>query len=101
MKIKADHNFYVYIFTNKSKTVLYTGMTNNLKARLHFHRNPEPFSKAFTARYKCFYLIYYEHFFDVETAIKREKQIKGWSRDKKQALINSFNKDWKFLNNRI
>lgn len=101
MKTKGTHNYYVYILTNKHKTVLYTGVTNNLKERLYFHINPEPFSKAFTAKYKCFYLIYYEHFLEIEDAIKREKQIKGQSRIKKEILINNFNPSWKFLNNTI
>ena len=101
MKTKGSHNYYVYILTNKIKTVLYTGVTNNLTERLHFHNNPLPFSKAFTAKYKCYYLIYYEHFFEIEDAIKREKQIKGKSRAKKEMLINEFNSEWKFLNNSI
>ncbi|WP_339752794.1 GIY-YIG nuclease family protein [uncultured Winogradskyella sp.] len=91
----------MYILTNKTKTVLYTGVTNNLKDRLHFHHNPEPFSKAFTAKYKCLYLLYYEHFFNIDDAIKREKEIKGWSRKKKEDLINSINAKWKFLNEDI
>ena len=61
MKVSADHNYFVYILTNKTKTVLYTGVTSSLKERLYFHSNPKPFSKAFTAKYKCFFLIYYEH----------------------------------------
>ncbi|MEC3906420.1 GIY-YIG nuclease family protein [Tamlana sp. 2201CG12-4] len=101
MKTKGTHNYFVYILTNKNKTVLYTGVTNNLKERLSFHQNPEPFSKAFTAKYKCFYLIYYEHFFEIEEAIKREKQIKGWSRKKKESLITNFNVSWSFLNDKI
>ena len=101
MNTKGSHNYYTYILTNKSKTVLYTGVTNDLKVRLHTHANPLPFSKAFTAKYKCFYLIYYEHFTEVEQAILREKQIKGMSRAKKEALISSFNKEWQFLNNSI
>lgn len=101
MKTKGSHNYYVYILTNKNKTVLYTGVTNNLKERLYFHSHPEPFSKAFTAKYKCFYLIYYEHFFEIEDAIKREKQIKGKSRAKKEALISAFNLAWEFLNNDV
>jgi putative endonuclease len=89
------------MLTNKAKTVLYTGVTNNLKDRLHFHTNPLPFSKAFTVKYKCFYLIYYEHFQDINVAISREKQLKGWSRAKKESLILSFNPTWNFLNNEI
>ena len=84
MKTLGSHNYYVYILTNKNKTVLYTGVTNNLKERLHYHKNPLPFSKAFTSRYKCFYLIYYEHYFESTLAIEREKQIKGMSRLKKK-----------------
>ena len=68
---------------------------------MSYHKNPLPFYNAFTAKYKCFYLIYYEHFFEIEDAIKREKQIKGWSRVKKEALITNFNSSWKFLNEEI
>ncbi len=100
-KIQAQHNYFVYILTNKNKTVLYTGVTNNLKERLYFHSNPEPYSKAFTAKYKAIYLIYYELFTNIDTAIQREKQIKGYSRKKKELLINKFNPYWKFLNNEI
>ena len=98
MKTQADHNYYVYILTNKNKTVLYVGVTNNLKERLYFHANPLPFSKAFTAKYNVKYLIYYEHYSDIETAIDREKQIKKYRREKKEVLINAFNPQWKFLN---
>ena len=101
MKTKGIHNYYVYILTNKKKTVLYTGVTNNLKGRLHYHRNPLPFSKAFTAKYKCYYLLYYEQFHDIDTAIKREKQIKGYSRLKKEKLISGSNTSYEFLNNSI
>ena len=97
----GTHNYYVYILTNKTKTVLYIGFTNELKDRLYFHENPEANSKAFTAKYKCFYLIYWEHYSDVETAIDRESQLKKWSRDKKEVLITGFNPDWKFLNDEI
>ena len=90
-KTLGTHNYYVYILANKIKTVLYIGVTNHLKERLHFHCNPEANSKAFTAKYKCFYLVYWEHYTDVNIAIDREKQIKGWKRDKKNALISEFN----------
>ena len=72
-------------------------MTNNLIERLYWHRNPE----AFTAKYKCFYLLYFEHFQDVKQAINREKELKGWRREKKELLINSINPDWNFLNDKI
>src|SRR5690606_4736481 len=101
MKTKGSHNYYVYILTNKNKTVLYTGVTNNLKERLYAHTNPLPFSKAFTAKYKCFFLIYYEHFFEVDEAIEREKQIKGWLRIKKAEPIVTKNPEWRFLNDDV
>ena len=102
MKTLGTHNYYVYILTNRSKTVLYIGVTNDLKHRIGFHRkNANLNDKAFTSKYKCFYLIYYEHFNDINDAIKREKQIKGWLRIKKESLINEFNPEWKFLNNEI
>jgi len=102
MKTLGTHNYYVYILTNKNKTVLYTGVTNELKNRLYWHRNPELSIKPhFTFKYKCFYLIYYEHYTEIEQAIAREKQIKGYSRAKKEVLVNRFNPEWEFLNDRI
>ena len=101
MRPSGTHNYYVYILTNKNKKVLYTGVTNDLKNRLYFHCNPKPFSKAFTARYKCFYLVYYERYSDIYHAISREKQIKGLSREKKEKMITDFNKQWSFLNDEI
>ena len=101
MKTLGTHNYFIYILTNKLKTVLYTGVTNNLAERLYWHRNPEAISKHFTTKYKCFYLIYFEQFQDIETAISREKQIKGWTRKKKEHLINTVNPTWRFLNDEI
>ena len=101
MKTLGTHNYYVYILTNKVKTVLYAGVTNDLKSRLYWHQNPEAISKHFTTKYKCFYLIYVENFQDIKTAIKREKQIKGWTRKKKEVLISNFNSPWRFLNDDV
>ena len=101
MKTKGTHNYYVYILTNKNRTVLYTGITNDLVSRIRFHRENVINPKSFTTKYKCFYLIYYEHFTEVQAAIKREKQIKGWLRIKKEKLISDFNPNWKFLNDEI
>ena len=102
MKTLGTHNYYVYILTNLNKTVLYTGITNELKERLYWHKNPQTLEVIhFTFKYKCFYLIYYEHFLDVNAAISREKQIKGYSRVKKENLIHSFNPNWEFLNEKI
>ena len=100
-KTIGTHNYYVYILTNKMKTVLYIGVTNELKERLYWHKNPEANSKTFTVKYNCFYLIYFEHFQDIEQAIDREKQLKGWRREKKEKLITSFNPNWRFLNDEI
>lgn len=101
MKTLGTHNYYVYILTNKYKTVLYTGVANDLKKRLYWHQNHEAIDKSFTLRYKCFFLVYFEHFADIDTAIAREKQIKGWIRSKKDNLISEFNPTWKFLNDEI
>ena len=101
MKTLGSHNYFVYILTNKNKTVLYIGVTNNLKNRLLYHQNNNATNLSFTFKYKCFHLIYYEHFSDINLAIKREKQLKGWLRSKKEQLINAFNPDWDFLNDTI
>ena len=99
MRPIGTHNYYVYIVTNKNKTVLYTGVTNNLAARLQQHKeSAENSTTSFTGRFKVFYLIYYERFEFIQHAIAREKEIKGWSRAKKIALINSENAEWRFLN---
>ena len=100
-KTLGTHNYYVYILTNKIRTVLYVGFTNNIIERLHYHQNPEANSKAFTAKYKCYYLVYLEHYNDAETAIDREKEIKAWRREKKDKLISQVNPDWNFLNDEI
>ena len=101
MKTLGTHNYYVYILTNKNKTVLYVGVTKNLKERLYAHKNSETSSKSFTAKYNVIHLIYYEHFTNIEQAINREKQIKKWRREKKNNLINNFNSDWNFLEDTI
>jgi len=91
----------MHIITNKNKTVLYIGVTNNLVERLYYHNNPEAHSKSFSHRYKCRHLIYFEHFLHIEDAIKREKQLKRWNRSKKEFLINLKNPNWNFLNDPI
>jgi putative endonuclease len=91
-----DHNNFVYFMTNKHKNVLYLGVTNNLGRRVNEHKTGE--FKGFTKKYNCHYLVYYEHFTNIEHAIEREKEIKKWRRDKKDKLISSFNPDWQFLN---
>ncbi|MCU0350331.1 MAG: GIY-YIG nuclease family protein [Flavobacterium sp.] len=92
------YNFYVYILTNKAKTVFYTGFTNNLKRRLQEHKekiNPN----SFTAKYNVEFLVYYENYGWVQQAIAREKEIKLLRRDLKLELIIEFNPNIEFLNN--
>jgi putative endonuclease len=94
------YNFYVYILTNKARTVLYTGMTNNQKRRLQEHKsklNPN----SFTAKYNVSYLLYFEHYGWVQQAIEREKEIKLMKRDRKLELIKKFNTHLDFLNDTI
>jgi putative endonuclease len=103
MKPIGTHNYYVYITTNKNKTVLYIGVTNNLKLRLYQHeQNAQPFThKSFAGKYNVYHLIYFERFEWIEHAIAREKELKGWRRSKKEDLINTLNPEWNFLNDTI
>ncbi len=87
--------YYVYIMTNKYNTVLYTGVTNDLKKRIWQHK--EKLVEGFTKQYNITKLVYYESSADVKSAIAREKQIKGGSRQKKVDLVNSMNEDWRDL----
>ena len=93
--------YYVYILTNASHRVLYTGVTNNLKRRCFEHKQKK--IKGFTQKYNADKLIYFEIFDFIDLAIAREKQIKRYSRSKKVTIINKFNKDWRelYINGRI
>ncbi len=93
--ILMERHYYVYIMTNKKNTVLYTGVTNDLKRRCYEHK--EKLIDGFTKKYNITKLIYYEICRDIEGAILREKQIKGGSRAKKEKLINSINPEWRDL----
>jgi putative endonuclease len=84
--------YYVYIMTNKNNTVLYTGVTNNLQARVYQHK--EKLVEGFTKKYNVTKLVYYETTDNVSAAILREKQIKGGSRQKKIDLIVRLNPEW-------
>lgn len=88
---------FVYIMTNKNKTVLYLGVTSNLKSRVWEHEHHE-IKNSFSDRYNLEFLLYYEWFDDIVTAIEREKEIKKWRRNKKEILICSKNPEWNFLN---
>ena len=87
--------YFVYILTNKTNKVLYTGVTNNLERRLYEHKNH--LVDGFSSRYNTNKLVYYEISESVESAIAREKQIKAYRRDKKIALINESNSERKDL----
>jgi putative endonuclease len=86
--------YYVYIMTNRSGT-LYTGVTNNLERRVYEHK--WALNDGFTRKYNITTLVYFETAEDVRSAIEREKQIKGWLRSKKIALVESANPEWKDL----
>ncbi len=89
--------YYVYLLTNEYNKVLYVGVTNNLQRRLYEHKHGS--NEGFSTKYNAHKLVYYETTDDVEAAIAREKQIKGWTRQKKEALINSMNPKWRNLKN--
>ncbi len=95
--ITQKGNYYVYITTNPGKTVLYTGVTNNLKRRLYEYYINRGNKKHFATRYYCYKLIYYEHYTDINQAIIREKEIKNMSRKQKEELIKEKNPNWNFL----
>ena len=86
--------YYVYILANRTKTI-YTGVTNDLQRRIFEHKHL--MTKGFAYKYKLTKLVYYEVGRDIKVAISREKQIKGWLRKKKIALIESVNPEWRDL----
>ena len=90
---------YVYVLTNARNSVLYTGVTSDLIKRIYEHKNK--MVEGFTQKYNLHKLVYYEIFEVVTDAIMREKQIKGWLRSKKIALIEKANPDWNDLYERI
>ncbi len=90
-----NREYCVYILTNSRRTVLYTGVTNNLQRRVMEHKSKT--GSTFTKKYNVDKLVYFECGGDVNQAIFREKQIKAGSRQKKIDLINEFNPEWKDL----
>ncbi len=93
--LMSNKQYYVYILTNFSKTVLYCGITNDLKRRVWEHK--QNIIEGFTKKYLVHDLVYYEIFQDPENAIQREKQIKNYSRHKKEKMILEFNPKLKDL----
>ena len=98
ISMKMEKFGYIYIMTNKNKTILYIGVTNNLVRRMYEHKN-HLIKNSFSDRYNLEYCIYYEEFPYFEMAIAREKELKKWNRQKKEALINKKNVEWKELVN--
>ena len=84
--------YYVYILANWNNMVIYTGVTNNLERRLYEHKHK--LVDGFTKKYNVNKLVYFDFCGSIESAIQREKQIKGWTRSKKNALIEQSNPDW-------
>lgn len=93
------NQYWVYILTNKSNSTLYIGVTDNLESRTLEHRISN--SGGFAERYCCHKLVYFEEFSDINQAIDREKQLKKWSRLKKDRLIDTMNGDRKDLLEKI
>lgn len=91
--------YYVYMTTNKSKSVLYTGVTNNLQRRIFEHKNK--LISGFTKRYNVDLLVYYEEYSNPQEAIAREKSIKNLVRRKKEILVSSINPDWLDLSEKL
>ncbi len=86
------NNYYVYILTNEHGNVMYIGVTNNLERRLFEHKNE--LVDGFTKRYHVHKLVYFEQTGDVNAAIAREKQLKGWTRSRKNELVETTNPEW-------
>ena len=87
--------YYVYILTNWNNRVMYIGVTNDLERRIYEHKNK--IIEGFTKKYNVNKLVYYEQTTDVEAAIEREKQLKGWKREKKNNLVETINPEWRDL----
>jgi len=87
--------FFVYMLSNWNDSVLYIGVTNDLERRLYEHRHG--LVDGFTKKYNVHKLVYFEHTSDAYSAISREKQLKKWRREKKNALVASMNPQWKDL----
>ena len=94
--MNTKHGGFVYIVTNQNNTVLYIGVTSELRARIFEHKT-KFYPKSFTARYNCNKIVWFEFLPRIEEAIEREKQIKAANRKAKELLINSTNTTWKDL----
>ena len=90
--MNPDRNYFVYMMQSNSRRALYTGVTSKLEVRVKKHK--AGYYEGFTSDYNCTRLVYFEKFSDMRDAIGREKQIKGWSRAKKEALVTKMNPEW-------
>ena len=96
IKTNSMYNtYYVYFLTSSNNSALYIGVTNDLKRRIEEHRSG--LIPGYTQKYNCHKLVYFEEYSDVNEAISREKQLKKWSRSKKNDLVNKINPEWKEL----
>ena len=95
----GEKQYYVYILANITNVTLYIGVTNDLKRRVYEHK--EKFVKGFAEKYGIDKLVYYEVSSEPESAIMREKQLKGFSRRRKNQLVESFNPEWRDLYDEI
>jgi len=88
-------SYWIYIMINKNNTVNYTGVTNDLIRKVWEHKNK--IFKGFTSKYNINKLVYFEEYYDILEALRREKQIKGWTNKKKMDLIKTINPEFKDL----
>lgn len=88
-------DYYTYIMSNQNNTTIYVGVTNSIERRTLEHI--EGVGTIFTSKYKINKLVYFERYTEIKDAIQREKQLKGWRRDKKNSLVNSMNPEWNDL----
>ena len=96
-----SHQYFVYITTSHKKIVFYIGVTNNLEQRLAEHYLNRGKTETFAGKYYCYHLLYFEKFQWIQDAIAREKELKGWIREKKLELVKTMNPDLKFLNTEV
>ncbi|HET7006652.1 MAG TPA: GIY-YIG nuclease family protein [Candidatus Binatia bacterium] len=97
--MSEERTYYVYLLTSKNNRVIYVGVTNDLKRRVYDHKTKVV--KGFTEKYNVNKLVYYEQTSDVITALSREKEIKKWRREKKNALVAQLNPRWNDLSNAV
>lgn len=89
------NDYYVYMMSNKTNSVLYLGITNDIERRVYEHKNK--LVDGFTKKYNCIKLVWYEHTNSIESAIIKEKQMKKWKREYKEKVIHSLNPKWNDL----